>query len=219
MKRVLMSGVVTLALCLALGGAAMADTVTSGDGFGGTFTLTTFNCTSTTCDVKLTINTAGSTEPFIDAVAFKLGSGSDTTGTLILAPSGAINWDGTFAPLNSGSTPSCGGPGMDKQVCYFDDGNLLGDPQQIGVATGGTLVWEWTGVGFGTGGSDIAHVGYQYNTGPGTDFNGLIVSCSFTNDVSTDCGGTSVPEPSSLSMLGAGLLALCGFARRRFLTS
>jgi PEP-CTERM motif-containing protein len=216
MKRILMSSLVMLAIWLALGGAAMADSVgPTPDGFGGTFTLTD-SCVGTVCSVTLTINTTGSTEPFIDAVAFKLGSGATDVGTLTLAPNGAINWDGSLQSLNSGG--SCGTINKDAQVCYYDDGNLAGDPQQIGVATGGILTWTWTGVDVKSG-TDIAHVGYQYNTGAGTNFNGLIVSCDFTNDVSTNCGGTSVPEPSSLSMLGAGLLALCGFARRRFLNS
>src|SRR5260370_17695273 len=73
---------------------ANADTSVSNpnDGFGGSYTLTVTSCGGSGCTVTLAINTTALTNPtqeaYIDAVAFKLGSGATFTGTLS-APAGA----------------------------------------------------------------------------------------------------------------------------------
>src|SRR5260370_11322364 len=122
---------------------ANADTSVSNptDGFGGSYTLTVTSCGGSGCTVTLTINTTALTNPtqeaYIDAVAFKLGSGATFTGTLT-APAGAT-WSTTSTSLNSGNSGPCMSTNGDVQTCSAAGGPALG------VATGGMRTGAWSG--------------------------------------------------------------------------
>jgi hypothetical protein len=217
LKTARLGSLILITVLLLLGSKpANADTSVSNpnDGFGGSYTLAVTACGVGGCTVTLTINTAALTNPsktaYIDAVAFKLGSGATFTGTLT-APSGAT-WTTSTTSLNSGHSGPCQSTNGDVQTC-----SAAGSPL-IGVATGGTLMWTWTGVQ-GTD-TNISHVGYQYNNGTATtasQLNGLIVSCGYDSNGNTSCGGTppGVSEPGSLAILGIGMVGLAGLLRRR----
>ena len=221
MKRFRFGSLLFLTVLLLLGSKpANADTTVSNpnDGFGGSYSLTVTNCGGSGCTVTLTIDTTALTnssqEAYIDAVAFKLGNGATFTGSLS-GPAGAT-WFTSTTSLNSGNTGPCMSTNGDVQTC-----SAAGTPI-IGVATGGTLTWTWTGIVAAD--TNISHVGYQYNDGTATtasQLNGLIVSCGYTANGSTSCaGGTqppppSVSEPGSLAMMGIGMVGLAALLRRR----
>ena len=80
-------------------------------------------------------------------------------------------------------------------------------PLQLGALLPLAGTWSWTGVVV-TGDVVLGHVGYKYNNATGT-LNGHIVS-----DSTFGGGGSTVPEPGVLQLLGVGLVGL-GVARRR----
>src|SRR5258708_14775712 len=114
MKRFPTYSLVLATVLLLLGSKpANADTSVSNpnDGFGGSYTLTVTSCGGSGCTVTLAINTTALTNPtqeaYIDAVAFKLGSGATFTGTLS-APAGGT-WSTSSNSLNSGNNGPCQG--------------------------------------------------------------------------------------------------------------
>lgn len=209
MGKRLMFGMLLVVGLVAFAAAApaLADTITTltvtnpgtDDGFGSTFTLTaTCDVNTNVCSsVTLTINSAGAQAngyTDISDVAVKIGSSDTLNGTL--TASGGTNWQTVTSSLSNGG---CTGSNSDGQLCSYVGTN--GDFAD----TGGTLTWTWTNVSV-SGPLSIGHVGYKYDTSD-TLGNGLIVSIDYS--------GTSVPEPSSASMLGLGLVGLLGLALAR----
>jgi hypothetical protein len=199
-NRFILGSLIAFAVLFLVVSPSYADTITAtqpgaDDGFGSTYTLTA-NCTGSVCDVTLAIQSSGATNPDISAVDFKIGS-SDTFGGTVVAPNGTWN-------TSSGSLGNNG--------CGNNSGGFICSQAASTAsfaATGGLLTWSWTGVNV-TGDLTINHVGYKYDNATGT-LNGMIVSDS------TFGGGTSVPEPGVLQLLGVGLVGL-GVMRRRLFT-
>ena len=200
-NRFILGSLIAFAVLFLVVSPSYADTITAtqpgaDDGFGSTYVLSA-NCTGSTCDVTLTIHSSGATDTNISAVDFKIGS-KDAFGGTVAAPNGT--WNTISGSLSNGG---CGG-NAGGFVCSEAASTASF------AATGGDLTWSWTGVTV-TGDVVLGHVGYKYNNAAGT-LNGHIVS-----DSSFGGGGSSVPEPGVLQLLGVGLVGL-GVMRRRLLS-
>ncbi len=163
--------------------------------FTGTQGTYNYQATLTVADDPFsTMNSSGQT---ISAVSFK-ATNSMSGVELISAPTGTGLW---VTSLHNLSSFGCSG-GNDDSVCSSTTG--------VEAITGSTLQWKWyfssSDPGVGETGDEM-HIGAKMTTLQPL-VRGKLLSASATV--------TSVPEPSSLSLLGVGIAGLVARARKRF---
>lgn len=195
-----------LAALLLLSSHAKADTIGSlsltdcGSGVSGC-PAATYNFDVSNTQATLTINitgAVGSTNDYITGVDLGFTSSANTISNLTLTQSPSAGWTATSGSLSSGG--SCGGNNGGFVCASASPLNSLL------IAQNGTYTWTWTYDSlpsiFST--SDV-HVGTEYGPNQG-NYQGLIVS---------QTGAVATPEPSSVMLLGSGLIGLLGISLKK----
>jgi len=205
MCKFILPVVLGLAMTWLFAGGAMAD------GISGSLVLTNCGTAGTSCPGATYDFSVGSTSA---TLTITIGGGNGLTSTsdqitgvdLGFLPQGdfasfnttvATNFDGTVGTW-TGAQGS-----LSNGNCGSNNGAFVcADGPAVTLADGGSYTWTWNYTLTSQGATDLAgltsvHVGANYGSA-----NGLIVSQIASGT------GTSVPEPSSLSLLGAGMLGV-----------
>ena len=166
-----------------------------------------FDITSTSATLTIKINGGlNSTNDNLTAVNLGFAPSNNILSQGTFTTSAGSTWTATTGSLSSGG--SCG-VNSGAFVCAS-----VSPLNAVTLTSGNTYIFTWyytlsnPNAIFSVGDDNI---GAEYGPNSG-NLNGLIVS-------ETGATSTSVPEPGTLTMLGFGLLAVGGFARRRFLVS
>jgi hypothetical protein len=201
-RKLLVPGIFLLS-CLMLPSLALANNDTDFSNSGGALTGTNAGLT-----LSGSMLTAVTGFDGLGMVTGNLGTVSFTTGALT---GGSLQMGGTFAAGGTFAIDGDGSSGIPNGVLF--SGSFSGPVTwTLTTLANGTHNYTLTGVVTGTmGGATVNAVTVQLtiNTGKGY-FNGLTTVAGGDTAVAS-----SVPEPSTLALLGTGIIGLAGSLRKK----
>jgi PEP-CTERM motif len=186
--------------------SAKADTVSVVGNANGNLATATVNCTFNAQTNTFTF-TVTNTSPFdarITGVGYDLVAGDFTAAgsSGLNGFSGANVGNFTFSDAALGNVPQFGSVVLD--FGFITGSNFSGGTPNEGIGPGGSLVFTVSGTAFtGMSEEEICNAVFVRFQRVGEDGEGSDVGAA-----------TSIPEPTSMLLLGTGLLGFAGWARR-----
>jgi hypothetical protein len=130
-----------------------------------------------------------------------------------------VSLDNITFTLTSGPTNILSGFSATGSLTGFDSGLEFGSPDPSGTVSGTSDIYSlFNGLGFQIGIGDLSD-DLSDSGGTLSSFDATAETGSFfATNTPVISSVSSVPEPSSIALLGTGLLTLGGVARRKFIS-